>query len=157
MPKWFCPNMAVNEAIDIPWVGPIGLMTVDGKRVSIPEPSAHTGVRPVRIRILSAANREGLNASFLSGVGSCQPRSPYLLMHCHGGGFVATSSKSHEASVIISVRKKHLAFVDISSSVGKITRLYISFSGLFACTRESISSTNRRGAICLCMGDNESE
>ncbi len=60
VPQWFLPTMAVNDVIDIPWVGPIGLQTVDGGRVDIPEPSAHTGLRPVRIRIMSYALREGL-------------------------------------------------------------------------------------------------
>lgn len=30
------------------------------------------------------------------GAPNQQPLSPYLLFHCHGGGYVATSSKSHE-------------------------------------------------------------
>uniref|UniRef100_A0A914XCR2 Hormone-sensitive lipase n=1 Tax=Plectus sambesii TaxID=2011161 RepID=A0A914XCR2_9BILA len=97
VPHWFLPTMALNEVIDIPWVGPIGLATADGGRVEIPEPSAHTGLRPVRIRIISYKLRDGLNIK-PSWVPSTPrlPLSPYLLFHCHGGGYVATSSKSHE-------------------------------------------------------------
>jgi hypothetical protein len=60
VPKWFCPNMAVNELREINWVGPITLESVDGGIVAIPEPRSHTGYRPVNIRLLSACNREGL-------------------------------------------------------------------------------------------------
>lgn len=93
VPKLFCPIMAVNEVREINWVGPITMATTQGGTVRIPEPSSHTGVRPVRIRILSYAHRE-----ILSPVGAVNqlPASPYLLFHCHGGGYVATSSKSHE-------------------------------------------------------------
>lgn len=58
VPKLFCPNMAVNEAREINWVGPITVASNQGGTVRIPEPSAHTGVRPVRIRILSYTHRE---------------------------------------------------------------------------------------------------
>uniref|UniRef100_F1KVG3 Hormone-sensitive lipase n=1 Tax=Ascaris suum TaxID=6253 RepID=F1KVG3_ASCSU len=93
VPKLFCPNMAVNEAREINWVGPITVASNQGGTVRIPEPSAHTGVRPVRIRILSYTHRELLSPP---GAPNQQPLSPYLLFHCHGGGYVATSSKSHE-------------------------------------------------------------
>lgn len=146
--------MVVNEAIDIPWVGPIGLTTVDGQRVSIPEPSAHTGMRPVRIRILSSAHRDGLNASIASG-GNCLPRSRYLLIHCHGGGYVATSSKSHEVLVSRCIYDNHY-FIDISSNMGKTARLYSRICRLFIGTRKSISTSDRRSALCLCMGDYKS-
>lgn len=94
VPKFFCPNMAVNEVREINWVGPITMATTNGCTVRIPEPSSHTGVRPVRIRVLSYAHREILSPV---GAQSQLPASPYLLFHCHGGGYVATSSKSHES------------------------------------------------------------
>uniref|UniRef100_A0A0N5B1D1 Hormone-sensitive lipase n=1 Tax=Syphacia muris TaxID=451379 RepID=A0A0N5B1D1_9BILA len=95
VPRFFCPNMSVNDEMDIPVDDPIFLETNSGNMIRIPPPSAHTGVRPVRIRILSYSHRYNLKASV--GVLDKLPVSPYLLLHCHGGGFVATSSKSHEA------------------------------------------------------------
>ncbi|KAK0396973.1 hypothetical protein QR680_001927 [Steinernema hermaphroditum] len=89
--KWFCPNMAICDLRDIAFVGPISMETNSGKRVLIPEPSAHTGHRPVRIRVISYAHREGVSCA-----PSRFPLSPNLIIHCHGGGYVATSSKSHE-------------------------------------------------------------
>ncbi|TMS36568.1 hypothetical protein L596_003703 [Steinernema carpocapsae] len=91
MGKWFCPKMAVCDLRDIAFVGPISLETTSGKKVLVPEPSAHTGHKPVRIRVISYLHREGV---------SCAPNraslSSNLVIHCHGGGYVATSSKSHE-------------------------------------------------------------
>ena len=60
MPKLFCPSMALCENRVIQPVGPIDLETMDGGFVSIPEPSAHTGVRPVPIKLLSFSHRIGL-------------------------------------------------------------------------------------------------
>ncbi|KAL6722562.1 hypothetical protein Aduo_017676 [Ancylostoma duodenale] len=93
MPKWFSPNMAINELREINWVGPISLETTKGGKVRIPEPSAHTGPRPVQIRVLSPVHRPHMSPT---GSSNQQPASPYIVFHCHGGGYVATSSKSHE-------------------------------------------------------------
>ncbi|VDM75926.1 unnamed protein product [Strongylus vulgaris] len=93
VPKWFSPNMAINELREINWVGPISLETTKGGKVRIPEPSAHTGPRPVQIRILSPVHRPHMSPTYTSNQ---QPASPYIVFHCHGGGYVATSSKSHE-------------------------------------------------------------
>lgn len=64
-------------------------------------PSAHLGPgRPVQVRLLSYTRREnmigeGNNKSALNWR-KLSPASPCILFHCHGGGFVAQSSKSHE-------------------------------------------------------------
>uniref|UniRef100_A0A1I7X9D6 Hormone-sensitive lipase n=1 Tax=Heterorhabditis bacteriophora TaxID=37862 RepID=A0A1I7X9D6_HETBA len=64
MPKWFCPNMAINELKDINWVGPIILATSQGGKIEIPEPSAHTGQRAVKIRVLSPVHRPYIVCDF---------------------------------------------------------------------------------------------
>ncbi|VDD95568.1 unnamed protein product [Enterobius vermicularis] len=94
VPRFFCPNMAVNDESVIPIDELVTLESVSGERLVISPPNAHTGARPVRVRIMSYSHRRDLKAS--SGASDRQPASPYLLLHCHGGGFVATSSKSHE-------------------------------------------------------------
>uniref|UniRef100_A0A914H190 Hormone-sensitive lipase n=1 Tax=Globodera rostochiensis TaxID=31243 RepID=A0A914H190_GLORO len=91
--KLFCPTMSICEVCEIKPMGPLPLETVDGGLIHIPEPSAHTGVRPVSIKILSFSHRIGISPP---NVLNCLPLSPFLVIHCHGGGYVATSSKSHE-------------------------------------------------------------
>ncbi|CAB3400966.1 unnamed protein product [Caenorhabditis bovis] len=93
MPKFFCPNMALNELREIPLNGPIHMEGCNGNTVLVMEPSAHTGPRPVQYRVLSAVHRQNMSSSPLS---TTHPPSKYLIFHCHGGGYVATSSKSHE-------------------------------------------------------------
>lgn len=64
MPKLFCPSMAICEICEIKPAGQMPLETCDGGVVSIPEPSAHTGVRPVSIKILSYTHRIGIVSLF---------------------------------------------------------------------------------------------
>ncbi|KAG7278778.1 hypothetical protein CRUP_019084 [Coryphaenoides rupestris] len=52
---------------------------------TVSPPVAHTGPGPVHARLISHELRDG------------QARSPWLMVHFHGGGFVAQTSKSHEA------------------------------------------------------------
>ncbi|KAI8038521.1 hormone-sensitive lipase [Drosophila gunungcola] len=70
----------------------------DGDFVEIPVPTAHLGPGlPVSVRLLSAKRRSGmLGEGRYRGWHKPTPPSPSILFHCHGGGFVAQSSKSHE-------------------------------------------------------------
>ncbi|KAI6218452.1 hypothetical protein M3Y95_01165700 [Aphelenchoides besseyi] len=90
-PKLFCPTMEIYQIVNIPMIGPIEMKAKDGLTIAIPEPNAHGPSAPIQLRILSATNREGLSSKK-----STKPLSSNLLLHCHGGGYVATSSKSHE-------------------------------------------------------------
>ncbi|GMR61075.1 hypothetical protein PMAYCL1PPCAC_31270 [Pristionchus mayeri] len=114
VPKWFCPNMAINELREVPSDGPLQLATVDGGSVHIHEPSVHTGKRPVKIRVLSFQSRIGISPN---GLGARQPLSPYLLFHCHGGGYVATSSKSHETYLRVWAKLLNCTVVSIEYSL----------------------------------------
>lgn len=68
--------------------------------VDIPVPSSHLGPGlSVHVRLLSYHRREGmvgLGSKGYRGWRKLPARSPCILFHCHGGGFVAQSSKSHE-------------------------------------------------------------
>ncbi|KAJ8000307.1 hypothetical protein DPEC_G00203480 [Dallia pectoralis] len=70
-------------------------------------PVAHWGPGPVHMRLISYELREGqdseelmvftrTNAPQISFGSQKRPPSPWLLVHFHGGGFVAQTSKSHE-------------------------------------------------------------
>lgn len=63
-----------------------------GKMVDVPVPKSHIGIAPVSCRLLSAKKRKGM-----VGESSCQLEpSKYLIVHSHGGGWVAQSSKSRK-------------------------------------------------------------
>ncbi|XP_077600211.1 lipase, hormone-sensitive a [Stigmatopora nigra] len=78
---------------------------------SVSPPLAHWGPGPVHMRLISHQIREGQDSeelmalsdgnppppspSYLMGLQK-QPPSPCLLIHFHGGGFVAQTSRSHE-------------------------------------------------------------
>ncbi|XP_013394169.1 hormone-sensitive lipase-like [Lingula anatina] len=106
LPDYVCPSVQVNEvllipakAVDIPKSQSIG-------HVTIHPPQSHHGPGPVQVRLISQVYREGQElllpylkdqkgGKFVNNR-KVQPKSPYLLIQCHGGGFVAQSSKSHE-------------------------------------------------------------
>ncbi|XP_030003611.1 lipase, hormone-sensitive a isoform X2 [Sphaeramia orbicularis] len=78
---------------------------------TVSPPLAHWGPGPVHMRLISYEIREGQDSEELLAFSRTdpppismshlpwvqkQPRSPWLLIHFHGGGFVAQTSKSHE-------------------------------------------------------------
>uniref|UniRef100_A0AC35TKH2 ETS domain-containing protein n=1 Tax=Rhabditophanes sp. KR3021 TaxID=114890 RepID=A0AC35TKH2_9BILA len=113
-PKWMGSAMAICEVREIGSHGPLPLETKDGGRVYIPEPTAHTGFRPVKVRILSSVHRYHLSGV---GIGNKQPLSPYLIVHCHGGGYVATSSKSHECYLRAWAKQSNIPIAAIDYSL----------------------------------------
>ncbi|XP_064149816.1 hormone-sensitive lipase isoform X1 [Loxodonta africana] len=78
--------------------------------VTISPPLAHTGPGPVLVRLISYDLREGQDSEELNSLVKSEgprslelrprpqqaPRSRSLVVHIHGGGFVAQTSKSHE-------------------------------------------------------------
>ncbi|XP_014438309.1 hormone-sensitive lipase, partial [Tupaia chinensis] len=92
------------EAFEMP-------LTTDPKlTVTISPPLAHTGPGPVLVRLISYDLRDGQDSKELSRLVKSEgprslelrprpqqaPRSQSLVIHIHGGGFVAQTSKSHE-------------------------------------------------------------
>ncbi|XP_032391632.1 lipase, hormone-sensitive a [Etheostoma spectabile] len=78
---------------------------------TVSPPIAHWGPGPVNMRLISYEIREGQDSDELLAYSrtdpppvsashfpwiQTQPRSPWLLIHFHGGGFVAQTSRSHE-------------------------------------------------------------
>ncbi|XP_054620554.1 lipase, hormone-sensitive a [Dunckerocampus dactyliophorus] len=102
----------VNLTLTLPPV-PLRLPLVSDPSLfaNVSPPLAHWGPGPVHLRLISHEIRQGqdseellsfssidpppVSASRLPWVHS-QPQSPCLLIHFHGGGFVAQTSRSHE-------------------------------------------------------------
>jgi hormone-sensitive lipase len=99
VPLYICPSVAVDkvivigpESFSLPLVGSHGCGSV-----KIEPPSAHTGVGPVNTRLISARYRSGQEVWYrLTGYKAPSEPSPNLIIHCHGGGFVAQSSATHQ-------------------------------------------------------------
>ncbi|XP_028976239.2 hormone-sensitive lipase isoform X2 [Esox lucius] len=102
----------VNLTLTIP-PEPLFLPLASDPRLStsVPPPLAHLGPGPVHMRLISHELREGqvilhlslsvveaapISVSLVPFGAQKLPPSPWLLIHFHGGGFVAQTSKSHE-------------------------------------------------------------
>ncbi|XP_053546850.1 hormone-sensitive lipase isoform X2 [Bombina bombina] len=104
-------NVRINKCLSVP-PEPLEMpLSSDPQRtVTITPPVAHSGPGPVHMRLISYQLREGqeseeLNALMKNEVSlsldlrlRSRPASlsPDLIIHFHGGGFVAQTSKSHE-------------------------------------------------------------
>ncbi|XP_076636553.1 hormone-sensitive lipase [Colletes latitarsis] len=94
LPNIALPSLAINQIISIP-PEELTLPALDGTTVSIPIPNSHIGKKPIHVRLLSSKRRVGMVGS--GGVGGeLFGLSNELIIHCHGGGFVAQTSLSHE-------------------------------------------------------------
>ncbi|XP_068591397.1 hormone-sensitive lipase isoform X2 [Cebidichthys violaceus] len=105
-------QVKVNRALSVPPVPfDLPLMANHRASVTIAPPSAHIGTAPVQMRLISYDLREGQDSEALLSLARSEggaislslglktkrlPSSPSLLIHFHGGGFVAQTSKSHE-------------------------------------------------------------
>ncbi|XP_076136005.1 hormone-sensitive lipase isoform X2 [Alosa pseudoharengus] len=103
-------QVKVNRMLLVPPVAFDLPLAADPMRsVSITPPSAHIGPAPVQMRLISYELREGQDSEELLAISRSEggglsfgmkskrsPPSPWLLVHYHGGGFVAQTSKSHE-------------------------------------------------------------
>ncbi|XP_051692317.2 hormone-sensitive lipase isoform X3 [Oryctolagus cuniculus] len=104
-------NVRVSRLISLPPEAFNMPLTSDPKlTVTISPPLAHTGPGPVLVRLISYDLREGQDSEELNILAKSEgprslelrprsqqaPRSRSLVVHIHGGGFVAQTSKSHE-------------------------------------------------------------
>jgi hormone-sensitive lipase len=78
---------------------PLQVELADGKVVNVPPPSAQGPATPIQVRLLSARRRTGM---ILSSKGSDAdvPLSDSLIIHCHGGAFVALNSENYECVML---------------------------------------------------------
>ncbi|XP_014205490.1 hormone-sensitive lipase isoform X1 [Copidosoma floridanum] len=94
LPQMVMPTLAINQLISIP-PEELECQTLNGATIKIPIPESHIGKKPIHVRLLSAKRRIGMVGSG-SVKGALAEQSDCLLIHSHGGGFVAQSSRSHE-------------------------------------------------------------
>uniref|UniRef100_A0A6P7FJU3 Hormone-sensitive lipase isoform X2 n=1 Tax=Diabrotica virgifera virgifera TaxID=50390 RepID=A0A6P7FJU3_DIAVI len=92
LPSIVSPSVAISKMIQIP-PEPIVMETLDGNTYEVPVPSSFIGRKSVQVRLISHKVREGMLGTRGRSV---EPPSKGLMIHCHGGGFVAQSSKSHD-------------------------------------------------------------
>ncbi|XP_061573183.1 hormone-sensitive lipase isoform X2 [Cololabis saira] len=105
-------QVKVNRALSVPPIAfDLPLAANHRASATIAPPSAHIGTAPVQMRLISYDLREGQDSETLLSLSRSEggaislslglktkrlPSSPCLLVHYHGGGFVAQTSKSHE-------------------------------------------------------------
>ncbi|XP_007232502.1 hormone-sensitive lipase isoform X1 [Astyanax mexicanus] len=101
-------QVKVNRALSVPPVSfDLPLAADPTHTVTISPPVAHIGPGPVQMRLISNELREGQDSEKLLAMARSEgislgikpkrsPPSPWLVVHYHGGGFVAQTSKSHE-------------------------------------------------------------
>nr|XP_037873125.1 hormone-sensitive lipase isoform X2 [Bombyx mori] len=91
VPSLMSSTVAVNKIITIP-PEPLTVTTLEDKEITVLPPTVHIGLQGLNIRLISVNKRVGMAGESSSSL----PPSDGVLFHCHGGGFVAQSSKSHE-------------------------------------------------------------
>ncbi|XP_018571617.1 hormone-sensitive lipase isoform X2 [Anoplophora glabripennis] len=92
LPSIVSNSVAVSKVIFLP-PEPLTI-TVGEEEIEIPVPSSHIGQKPIQIRLISHKIRSGMLGT--KNKTQLEPPAKGLLIHCHGGGFVAQSSKSHD-------------------------------------------------------------
>uniref|UniRef100_A0A8D8DN94 Hormone-sensitive lipase n=2 Tax=Culex pipiens TaxID=7175 RepID=A0A8D8DN94_CULPI len=97
LPSFVGFKVKVSRVITIP-PEPIELKAEKSDvMISIPIAQSHCGAGPVKARLISAVKRKGMIGEKVNTRSTIHPPSAGLIFHCHGGGFVAQSSKSHES------------------------------------------------------------
>lgn len=116
LPNVFGVKIKVNRLITIP-PEPLEMenVAVPNATVTIPVPSSHLGVGPVIARLLSSVRREGMIGE--RNKKHIHAPSKSLIFHCHGGGFIAQSSKSHEIYLREWAARLHVPILSIDYSL----------------------------------------
>lgn len=116
LPNMFGVKVKINKLITIP---PEALemkrIYGDNEMVEIPIPTSHIGPGSVTARLLSSVRREGMVGE--RNKRNIHPPSKYLIFHCHGGGFVAQSSKSHEVYLREWAVRLHIPILSVDYSL----------------------------------------
>ncbi|EDO39376.1 predicted protein, partial [Nematostella vectensis] len=120
-PLLVCPALKVNRVFHIP-SQPFELASPDGELISIVPPCSWSGLAPTQVRLMSYEWRDGqvtmTTADKEEGsVSKLKPRAKGLILHIHGGGFVAQSSKSHEVYLRMWARDLNVPILSVDYSL----------------------------------------
>ncbi|XP_072153805.1 uncharacterized protein Hsl isoform X2 [Bemisia tabaci] len=97
VPNLVYSSVAVNRLIKLEPV-PLQIISMTGSTIDIPVPCTSVGIQPLNVRLIAKLVYEGMEEDCVGSPTKTAPvpRSTELVFHCHGGGFVAQSSRSHE-------------------------------------------------------------
>jgi len=95
LPLCLCPYVAVDRVIVIQ-PDPLEMPLHNKSESTIVQPPSDPNPYPIHTRLISYVYRVGQSDAAGVLLNKVHPPSPGLLIHCHGGGFVAQSSASHE-------------------------------------------------------------
>lgn len=95
LPALFSSSCMISHVISLP-PAPMQYTRQDGTVIDIPIPSAHIGTKALQVRLMSSLARENMVGVPKNNKTPLAGKSRGLIVHCHGGGFVAQSSRSHE-------------------------------------------------------------
>ncbi|XP_032236077.2 hormone-sensitive lipase [Nematostella vectensis] len=118
-PLLVCPALKVNRVFHIP-SQPFELASPDGELISIVPPCSWSGLAPTQVRLMSYEWRDGQSRDGSKEEGSVsklKPRAKGLILHIHGGGFVAQSSKSHEVYLRMWARDLNVPILSVDYSL----------------------------------------
>lgn len=94
LPALICPSVQVNDYFWVP-MEPLELNSTDGQPVRLPMPRDGESVEPIQVKLL-IAKRRARQISGVDDADATDAASDSLIIHCHGGGFVSHTSKTHE-------------------------------------------------------------
>ncbi|XP_067938062.1 hormone-sensitive lipase-like [Watersipora subatra] len=98
MARLALPTCPINHIFDIE-PSDINIKNEAGQIVTVKSPSAHIGFQRLHLRLMSNCYRLGQDKlpNFPQQKLMANPPSDYLVIQCHGGGFVSQTSRTHEA------------------------------------------------------------
>ncbi|VVC91842.1 unnamed protein product [Leptidea sinapis] len=111
VPSLMSATVAVNKLM-ILQPEPVVVTTLDGRETTVLPPTVHIGLHDLGARLISVNKRSGM-----VGETSTLPPAEGVIFHCHGGGFVAQSSKSHEGYLRDWATKLNMPILSIDYSL----------------------------------------
>uniref|UniRef100_A0A0N4ZFU3 Hormone-sensitive lipase n=1 Tax=Parastrongyloides trichosuri TaxID=131310 RepID=A0A0N4ZFU3_PARTI len=114
IPKWLGITVAVCELREIEVKHNLVLETNEHGKTIIPKPSTIKNIGTIKYRYISSVYR---SSKVKCKKDDKYPLSPYLIFHCHGGGYLATSSKSHECYLRSWAKQTNCPVVSIDYSL----------------------------------------
>lgn len=115
-------RVKINRVFQIP-PEPLTVASVKGKGelIDVPVPSSHIGPGPVKARLISYVERVGMIGEqgnlIKNKFTSPFPPSDTIILHCHGGGFIACSSQSHEVYLREWTKELNVPIISIDYSL----------------------------------------